>query len=112
MNMKMPNPELATVPDAKLHAYLLSFSHPVGRFKAAFFVGIGYSPERAEELRSSLLRIAQGDIATSESTQYGTKYKIRGRIISPTGRSADIVTIWLLPAAESSAQLVTAYPEG
>ncbi|MGH7278241.1 MAG: DUF6883 domain-containing protein [Candidatus Rokuibacteriota bacterium] len=48
--MHIPNADLALVERAKLHAYLLSLAHPVGRFKAAFFLALGYSPETWEQL--------------------------------------------------------------
>jgi hypothetical protein len=35
----LPNSERAIVDEAKVRDYLLSPSHPVGRFKAAFFSG-------------------------------------------------------------------------
>ena len=36
--MKLKNAQRAVIDPAKLHSYLLSATHPVGRFKAAFFV--------------------------------------------------------------------------
>jgi hypothetical protein len=42
----LPNAEHAIIERAKLEDYLLSFSHPVGRFKARFFAALGFSAER------------------------------------------------------------------
>ena len=41
--MKLPNASGAIIEPAKLRDYLLSPAHPVGRFKAPFFVALGYS---------------------------------------------------------------------
>ena len=39
--MRLPNSDRAVVADAKVRDYLLSQSHPVGRFKSSFFVALG-----------------------------------------------------------------------
>jgi hypothetical protein len=44
--MSLPNADRAIVDPAKVRDYLLS--HPVGRFKAAFFLSLGYSQDRWE----------------------------------------------------------------
>lgn len=41
--MNLPGAEEAIVDDAKVRDYLLSREHPVGRFKATFFSGLGYT---------------------------------------------------------------------
>lgn len=46
--MSLPNADRAIVDPAKVRDYLLSASHPVGRFKAAFFLSLGYSEDRWE----------------------------------------------------------------
>jgi len=56
-----PNAHLAEIDPQKLHGYLLSKTHPVGRFKARFFAALGDAAERWQELalirsRSSLWR--------------------------------------------------------
>ena len=40
--MQLPNAEQAVVDEVKIRTYLLSSEHPVGRFKAAFFRGLGF----------------------------------------------------------------------
>jgi hypothetical protein len=43
--MNLPNADRAVVDPAKLRDYLLAAGHPVGRFKARFFVSLGYVAE-------------------------------------------------------------------
>ena len=43
--MKLPVPDQAVVEAAKLRDYLLSFAHPVDRFKATFFPAHGYTAD-------------------------------------------------------------------
>jgi hypothetical protein len=48
--VKLPNYENATIPPAKIIAYLLSPTHRDGRSKAEFFTRDGFSVDRREEL--------------------------------------------------------------
>src|SRR5450756_93699 len=50
----IPNADRATIDPAKLHDYLLSATHPIGRFKARFFTALGFTPDRWEELAEAL----------------------------------------------------------
>ena len=53
-HMNLPNAERAVVDPAKVRDYLLAAAHPVGRFKARFFVSLGYAAEQWERLRDDL----------------------------------------------------------
>jgi hypothetical protein len=48
----LPNADLAEIDPQKLHGYLLSKTHPIGRFKARFFAALGYAAERWQELEA------------------------------------------------------------
>jgi hypothetical protein len=54
--VRLPNADLAEIDPQKLHGYLLSQTHPVGRFKARFFAALGYSAERWSEFEADLRR--------------------------------------------------------
>jgi len=45
----IPNADRATIDATKLRDYLLSATHPIGRFKARFLTALGFAPERWEE---------------------------------------------------------------
>ena len=111
--MRLPNADRAVIEPAKLHAYLLSRTHPVGRLKAAFFFGLGYSSvdwRRLEaDLRSQHL---SGDATPRESTRYGQKFEIRAPLVGPSGQPAEVVSVWVVLADEDFPRLVTAYPGG
>ena len=109
--MSLPNSALATIDPAKIRDYLLSFAHPVGRFKAAFFVGLGYNGERWEALRDDLLAIAQAGVPIRGlSSGFGVKYEIDGMLNGPSGRSAEVRTIWMVGAGETAPRFITAFP--
>jgi len=72
--MKLPNAEHAIVPSDKLSDYLLSESHLIGKWKARFFLSIGFSEEKADELQDALMNVARnGEIKSTIKTDFGVK---------------------------------------
>ena len=94
--MQIPNAQRAVIDPVKLHGYLLSHSHPVGRFKAVFFQALGYLSR---------------DVTIEDHTAYGQKYSIRAPLVGPSGRSANVVSVWIVRTGEERPRFVTAYPE-
>ena len=61
---KLPNPERAIIPLAKLEDYALSFSHPEGQHKARKFrVVLGLTADDAVFLRDFLLEVVRTEEA-------------------------------------------------
>ena len=57
---------MVTIVDSeKLQGYILSFAHPVGRFKAAFFRILGYSTENWEVFEQHLRDLILSQDVTS-----------------------------------------------
>ena len=109
--MRLPNAAAAIIPADKLHDYLLSPEHPIGRYKATFFRSLGYGPEGWETLQTDIRALLGGDAEELESTDYGKKYGITGSLTGPNGRSAPVVSIWIILVGENVPRFVTAYPE-
>jgi hypothetical protein len=110
--VRLPNPEGAVVDAEKVRDYLLSSNHPVGRLKAAFFVGLGYRAEDWGRLHDDLVEIARGDAATpGRFTRYGNKYELRAKLKSPSGRSAMVLTVWIVRHGEDFPRFITAFPD-
>ena len=110
--MKLPNSENAVVPPEKLRDYILSPVHPVGRFKSAFFRGLGYSAEAYEKLESDLRSLLVAEAELAKVTDFGVLYLVRGVLSGPNGRSGLIVTVWIILSGQVVPRFVTAYPEG
>jgi len=107
----LPYADRAIVDPAKLRDYLLSSSHPVGRFKARVFLALGYTPEAWEVLRDHLLALARtGDAVPGQPSPFGQKYKVSGTLTGPSGRAAKITAVWLLAPGKEQPTFVTAYP--
>ena len=109
--MSLPNLDRAVIDPAKVRDYLLSDVHSVGRFKAAFFVTLGYSTDRWELLRDDLLALARAGSATAEKPgPFGRTFEVDGMLTGPTGRSADVRTVWIVRTTEDIPRFVTAFP--
>ena len=109
--MHVPNAEAAFVSERKFLEYLLSDTHPVGRFKAAFFKSLGYSLDATDDLKQALFAILANEVTEVSDNAYGTKYVVRGVVTGPNGTSRAIVTVWIILSEEQSPRFVTAYPE-
>ncbi|MES1177378.1 MAG: DUF6883 domain-containing protein [Myxococcales bacterium] len=109
--MRLPNADRAVVEDAKVRDYLLSSSHPVGRFKSVFFIALGFSSEQWLLLRDALLDQARKeDAAAGQPSPFGLKFEIRATLTGPTGRQASVVTVWMVLIGQNFPHFVTAYP--
>lgn len=109
--VKLPSVEIAEVPEAKVARYLLSEDHPDGRSKAAFFTSFGFDRDRWEELAGALKgHAAEHEIAFATDTSFGTKYQIEGPLVSPDGRSPNVIVIWFVDRGADRPRLVTAFP--
>jgi hypothetical protein len=107
----LPNASKAVVEPSKVRDYLLSRSHPVGRFKAVVFLALGYTQENWEKLRDDLLAIARtGEAVPAEPSTYGQKYEVSGKLTWPNGQIGHFKTIWLVEAEKSVPRFLTAYP--
>lgn len=113
MTARIPNSDRAVIEPIKLHGYLLSTSHPVGRFKAAFFLSLGYTSDAWQRLESDLrLQHLTQETELRETTAYGQKYAIRATLMGPAGIPADVVSVWIVLKEEEVPRFITAYPGG
>lgn len=109
--MKLPNRQNAYVPKEKLLDYLLSETHIDGKTKAKFFGSIGFNENNTSKLEQALLKVATKNRVKSISESiYGIKYVIDGEIQSPTGKVANLRTIWIIEPNKKMPRFVTAYP--
>lgn len=72
--MQLPNREHAYGSPKKLREYLLSDSHPVGRFKAKVFTSLGFTEQHLNDLQEDLLAIAyMSEVREERQGSYGRK---------------------------------------
>ncbi len=109
--MKLPAAEQAVIAPAKIRDYLLSTSHPIGRFKEPFFASLGYTVADWARLEQDLLALAvSGDAEPGRENPYGQKYEVRGILNGPSGTSARVVTVWIVRLESDVPEFVTAFP--
>lgn len=109
--MKLPNANLAVVPERKLTHYLLNPAHPDNGGKAEFFTSLGFRVSEWEVLAAALRDLAgTSPVSQQAESPHGRKYVIVGRIESPDGKPALVQTIWIVDTGTDVARLVTAYP--
>lgn len=107
--MRLSEAADAFVPRRKLESYLLSSTHPAGRFKARFFRAVGF--EKADQLEMALLEIArEGTVVAEVPTQFGRKYTIDGHLNTPRGTQVPLRTVWIVEQEKENPRFVTAYP--
>jgi hypothetical protein len=109
--LRLPNADRAIIEEAKLRLYFLSPTHPVGRFKAAYFANLGYTEANWRQLELDLRQqhLSQ-PAAPGQESPFGQKYEIRAALRGPLGRIAPIASIWIILAGEEVPRLVTLYP--
>lgn len=109
--MLLPNAERAEIDAEKLCGYLLSPTHPVGRFKARFFAALGYSADDWHTFEADLrIQHLSQDAEPSAVTPHGQPYTIRAILKGPNGESAPVVSVWFVRTFTQEPHFVTAYP--
>jgi hypothetical protein len=105
------DPATAIISRDKVTGYLLSLSHPIGRYKAAFFASLGYTADAPEFFERDIAALLKSDVLELDVTDFGRKFSSRGLLTGPNGRQAYAMAIWIILSGESAPRLVTAYPE-
>jgi hypothetical protein len=80
---------------------LLSPTHPVGRFKAAFFLALGYFAADWSRLEADLRsQHLHRDGVPAEPTSYGQKYVVRATLVGPAATPTRVVSVWVVRVGE------------
>jgi hypothetical protein len=109
--LQLPNRSQAYIQLQKLAGYLLSETHPIGKAKAKFFRGLGFTEANLETLEQALLNLARmGEVNETITTAHGAKYVIIGPIETPIGKTVTILTVWIIDTGEDAPRFITARP--
>jgi hypothetical protein len=108
--MKLPAGGGVLIEERKVLEYLLSRSHPVGRFKARVFAALGFEGKNGAAFIGELRRIAAvGEVSEVIETSFGQKYTVPGDLKGPLGE-LPVLTVWFLERGQERARLVTVRP--
>ena len=107
--MKMPGGEAAIVDRRKLTGYCLNPEHPRGKHKARVFATLGFTAEKADELRAALLKAAASNNAqTAASDQFGDRYVLEFKIEGPQGKGI-VRSTWIVRRGERAPRLTSCF---
>lgn len=107
----LPNAENAIIESAKLTDYILNPAHKEGWPKGRLLGRLGFDLTDPESLMAAILVHVRGNpVSRTNVTTYGVKYCIDGPVTPPTGRVAQIRTVWQIDAGQSDPRFVTLKP--
>ena len=108
--MRLPEADQVRIDERKVREYLLSKTHPVGRFKARVFAALGFDETSTESFVAEVRRIAVvGEVSEVEDLAFGRKYTVPGELKGPTG-IAQVLTVWIEETGQPVVRLVTVRP--
>lgn len=109
--MNLPQSHRAEITREKITEYLLNPSHPDAAGKAAFFAVMGFTVGEWRSLADALRDVAAScPVVKMAGSAHGTKYVVDGTMITPTGRTPRVRTVWIIDKGKDTPRLVTAYP--
>ena len=109
--MKLPFGKKARIPKEKITGYIPSETHSKGKIKAKFFRHYGFDESNVTLLEKSLIKIASTqETSNIVESDHGTKYVIKGKIKTPSGKIIQVRTIWIIEPNQEVPRFVTAYP--
>jgi hypothetical protein len=107
----LPNADQAIVQDEKLMGYILDPSHKDGWPKGLFLITHGFDAANVEAVREALLEHGRTrDVAETETTPFGTKYRVDGPMAAPDGADLQIRTVWQIDTGQTAPRFVTMKP--
>ena len=84
---------------------------PIMAARQRFSKNSDFADPNRKTLAKALQKLArQAEITKSATSPHGEKYVIVGQVESPTGKAANVRTIWIVDKGRDMARLVTAYP--
>ena len=91
--------------------YLLSETHPIGRWKAKFFRALGFHEANVNLLLEGFRTIAQSeDVVEVASSPHGTKYVLEGSLLTQEEGHVSAKTVWIVDKDQDRPRFVTTYP--
>lgn len=81
-----------TIAQAKLTRYLLDLSSKDGRGKAKFFLRHGFSVDTLNQ--ALLVHGTAGSVSRVKRTQWGVVIEITGPMPLPSGKTANVLSVW------------------
>jgi hypothetical protein len=109
----LPHYQNAVLAREKLEKYLLDPTNPVGKHKAIVFKRVlGFVQSDWDLLAKAILdELAYHEAVLGRRNHYGQRYNVTMPITGPNGRTADVLTAWIVDTGEDYPRFITAYVE-
>lgn len=106
----LPNYQNAEISREKIEGYVLNSSHPIGKNKAAVFKSaLGLNRSDWEMLSRAILdELAYHEAVSGRNDVHGQRYNVTLPIRGPNGRTADVLTAWIIKSGANYPSFVTA----
>ncbi len=95
----LPNYDKAVIPKPKLVKYSLNMEHPKGRKEKAiaFKKALGYNKGNYKELMDNIHKnVGKYKAREKGIDRYGLKYEVVMNLTGPNGKSANVLTGWII----------------
>jgi hypothetical protein len=80
--------------------------------KSSFLAGAGYESDSPGRLLADIReQLLPHDAELIGPFEYGTKFRIRGILRGPNGRSLRVVSIWAIIEVSGETRFITLYPD-
>ncbi|HEV2294474.1 MAG TPA: hypothetical protein VGR35_11510 [Tepidisphaeraceae bacterium] len=110
--MNLPNAHRAIVEREKIIEYLLNGAHPDNGGKARFFTAVGFTVSAWEALADALRDMALNTpIASRAESVHGQRFILEGELLTPSGKTPRVRSIWIMECGSDLPRLVTGYPQ-
>jgi hypothetical protein len=108
---RLPNAEKAQIDPRKLRDYALNTQHSSGRYKAAFFIQMGYTADDWQRLERDIREqhLSQ-PVEQGQPSPFGRKYTITAPLQGPQGKARQVTTVWIFRPGSGFSELVTIEP--
>jgi len=102
------------IPKDKLVKYALNKEHKLGGPKAvAFEKALGYTKDNYKDLSDKVKSsISDFDIVNKGATKHGVKFEVLMTLTGPNGKSANVITGWIIKNNEQQPRMTTIYVTG
>ena len=108
--IRLPRAQQAAIPTAKLLSYALDPSHERGRHKARVFASaLGITAGDWRYLHDQILaKLPEGEIRSTHITPFGIAYEVIVMIDGLNGRTAPVITTWMV-ATDAAPRLTSTW---
>jgi len=105
----LPNYSTAILPKEKITGYALNKEHPSGKDKAvAFEKALGYTQENYRDLMQNVkANLPKFDAKVKPPNKFGERYEVVMDLVGPNGKTAKVLTGWIVEFGKVTPRLTT-----